>query len=40
MAATSVAVDLSGGSLIGHGMVDDGATPPRNIYPYPQQPQQ
>mmetsp|Transcript_8119 Transcript_8119/g.24139 ORF Transcript_8119/g.24139 Transcript_8119/m.24139 type:complete len:160 (+) Transcript_8119:241-720(+) len=40
MAVTSVAVDLSGGSLIGHGMIDDGATPPRNIYPYPQQPQQ
>jgi hypothetical protein len=27
-------VDLSGGRLVGTGFVDDGATPPRKIYPY------
>ncbi len=33
-AAVSIAVDLSGGSVVGHGMIDDNATPPRTIYPY------
>jgi hypothetical protein len=34
LAFVSAAVDLSGGRLVGTGMVDDGATPPRRIYPY------
>ena len=34
LAAVSGFVDLSGGRLVGTGMVDDGATPPRRIYPY------
>lgn len=36
-AATSLAVDFAGGRLVGTGMVDDGATPPPLIFPYPQQ---
>lgn len=36
-AMTSLAVDFTGGRLVGTGMIDDGATPPRTIYPYPQQ---
>ena len=36
LAATSAAVDVSGGSLVGKGMFDDGATPPHAIYPYKQ----
>lgn len=31
---TPCSVDLSGGRLVGRGLVDDGATPPRRIYPY------
>ena len=34
LAFVSAAVDVSGGRLVGTGMVDDGATPPRRIYPY------
>lgn len=34
LAFASAMVDLSGGRLIGTGMVDDGATPPRRIFPY------
>ena len=34
LALVSAMVDLSGGRLVGTGMVDDGATPPRKIYPY------
>ena len=36
-AMTSLSVDFTGGRLVGTGMIDDGATPPRTIYPYPQQ---
>ena len=35
LAATSLAVDLTGQKLVGDGMVDDGATPKRRLYPYP-----
>ena len=34
LAATSVAVDTTGGHLVGRGLVDDNATPPHAIYPY------
>ena len=34
LAFVSAMVDLSGGKLVGEGLVDDGATPPRRIYPY------
>ena len=34
LAFVSAVVDVSGGKLVGSGMVDDGATPPRRIYPY------
>ncbi|EFN55413.1 expressed protein [Chlorella variabilis] len=34
LAFVSAMVDLSGGRLVGTGFVDDGATPPRRIYPY------
>ncbi len=34
LAAASLAVDLSGNSVVGSGMIDDDATPPRTIYPY------
>ena len=34
LAATSAAVDTTGGHLVGRGLVDDGATPPHAIYPY------
>lgn len=34
LAATSFSVDLSGERVVGVGMIDDGATPPRQIYPY------
>ena len=34
LAAVSAAVDLSDGKLVGHASFDDGATPPRRIYPY------
>lgn len=34
LAFVSAMVDMSGGRLVGTGMVDDGATPPRRIYPY------
>lgn len=37
LAVTSMAVDLSGHSLKGNGMIDDGATPPRLIFPYPEE---
>lgn len=35
-AATSLAVDFAGGRLVGTGMIDDGATPPPLIFPYPE----
>jgi hypothetical protein len=35
LAAVSLAVDVTGQKLVGSGMIDDGATPPRTIYPYP-----
>lgn len=38
LAASSLAVDLSGQKLKGSGMIDDDATPPRQIYPYPASP--
>ncbi len=34
LAAVSLAVDLSGNSVVGVGL-SDNATPPRTIYPYP-----
>lgn len=34
LAAISAVVDASGSSFIGKGLVDDGATPPRRLYPY------
>ncbi|PRW44391.1 outer envelope pore 16- chloroplastic mitochondrial [Chlorella sorokiniana] len=34
LALASAVVDLTGGRLVGKGLVDDGATPPRRIYPY------
>ena len=34
LAVTSLSVDLSGERVVGVGMIDDGATPPRQIYPY------
>ncbi|KAL4428487.1 hypothetical protein ABPG75_002576 [Micractinium tetrahymenae] len=34
LATVSALVDVSGGRLVGTGLVDDGATPPRKIYPY------
>eukprot|EP00887_Chlorella_sp_A99_P004937 scaffold4.g4937.t1 len=34
MAAVSAVVDASDGHLIGKGLVDDGATPPRRVYPW------
>ncbi|EIE23039.1 mitochondrial import inner membrane translocase, subunit Tim17/22 [Coccomyxa subellipsoidea C-169] len=34
LAATSAAVDVSGGHLVGNGFVNDGATPHRPVYPY------
>ena len=34
LAATSAAVDTSGGHLIGSGLIDDGATPRHRTYPY------
>ncbi|CAL8465542.1 g5078 [Coccomyxa elongata] len=34
LAATSAAVDTTGGHLVGSGLVNDGATPHRPIYPY------
>lgn len=34
LAATSAAVDTTGGHLVGNGLVNDGATPPHAIYPY------
>ncbi len=33
LAVASMAVDASGGKLAGQ-IIDDGATPPRRIYPY------
>lgn len=33
LAFVSAMVDMSGGRLVGTGMVDDGATPPRKVYP-------
>lgn len=34
LAFTSALVDTTGGKLVGDGLIDDGATPPRIIYPY------
>lgn len=34
LAVTSFSVDLSGEKVVGAGMINDGATPPRQIYPY------
>lgn len=31
---SACSVDLTGGRLVGRGLVDDGATPPRKLYPY------
>ena len=36
LAFTSLLVDTTGGKLVGDGLIDDGATPPRLIYPYEQ----
>lgn len=33
LAAVSAMVDASGGRLVGTGLVDDGATPPRKVRP-------
>jgi hypothetical protein len=34
LAATSAAVDTTGGHFIGRGLIDDGATPPHPVYAY------